>query len=465
MPVNQRMRIAYFSPLNPRNTGISDYSEELLPALSELVDIDIYVDGYTPSNPSIRERFPIFDILEYPERRHERSYAVNLYHMGNSIHHAGIFRALMRWPGIVVLHDVILHHFFLEISEYYGNPSYYLREMAHAAGPRGIELGLSALRGEQPPPFFEYPLITRIANASLGLIVHNEYARQQVERQTDTTVATVPAHIIVPEPATLSDRLAARAELGITGDDVVFSAFGHATPSKRLDVALRSFARLHALLPRTRFVIVGEVNPPRWLDSIIDELSLRPHVKLTGPVSFEAFQRFIVASDVGVNLRYPTAGETSASLLRLMAGGLPVIVSDAGSFSELPDNCCYKIPVDSMEEDRLLSVMKTLAIDEELRLAVGQAARSIIMTTNIAERTARAYVDYIEQIVVTSDPRNRSSKSRQNEHLLMQSLADSTFFDSPEVALRESVLDVLRDLTLLREDTIQRSNFRDPRDI
>src|SRR5581483_1867951 len=158
-------------------------------ALAELAEVDLFVDGYTPSNPAIRERFAVYDVVEFPERDAEWRYDVNLYQMGNSLHHAAIYRTLMRYPGIVVLHDVVLHHFFLELAQRDGDPSTYLREMAYAGGLEGIELGVAVLQGEQPPPFFDYPLIDRIVRASLGIIVHSEYARQQVLARSSGEIA------------------------------------------------------------------------------------------------------------------------------------------------------------------------------------------------------------------------------------------------------------------------------------
>ena len=60
------MRLAYFSPLNPLQSGISDYSEELLPALAERADIDLFVDGFEPVNRAIRETFRINDYRKDP---------------------------------------------------------------------------------------------------------------------------------------------------------------------------------------------------------------------------------------------------------------------------------------------------------------------------------------------------------------------------------------------------------------
>lgn len=388
------MRIAYFSPLNPRNTGISDYSEELLPALAGLAAIDLFVDGYTPSNPAIRERFAIYDVAEFPERDAERRYDVNLYQMGNSLHHAAIYRMALRYPGIVVLHDVVLHHFFLELARRDRDPSVYLREMAYTGGPRGIELGIAVLRGEQPPPFFDYPLIDRIARASLGIIVHSEYARQQVLARAPVEVAVVPAPVAAPSALTTAERIRARAELGVPSDAIVIGAFGHATPPKRLDVALRAFSRLHAQMPLARLIIVGQVNPPGWLDGLIADLDLGDAVVLTGAVPFEKFQQYIAATDVCVNLRYPTAGETSATLLRIMAAGIPAIVSDVGSFAELPDACCRKIPVDSTEEKELYFALRELAADEGMRSCLGGAGRAYAVEHRTPSSTAGAYINF-----------------------------------------------------------------------
>jgi hypothetical protein len=41
----RKPRIAYFSPLGPDPSGISDYSEELLPHLARHWDMDLFVAG------------------------------------------------------------------------------------------------------------------------------------------------------------------------------------------------------------------------------------------------------------------------------------------------------------------------------------------------------------------------------------------------------------------------------------
>src|SRR5687767_827882 len=109
------MHLAYFSPFNPQPSGISDYSEELLPYLAAHADIDLFVDGFQPNNPELLERFRCFDYRANPETLELLpKYDAVIYHMGNDHrYHRGIVRVIGTHPGVVVLHDFALQDFFL----------------------------------------------------------------------------------------------------------------------------------------------------------------------------------------------------------------------------------------------------------------------------------------------------------------------------------------------------------------
>ena len=90
-------------------------------------------------------------------------------------------------------------------------------------------------------------------------------------------------------------------------------------------------------------------------------------------------------------------GETSASALRQLAAGKPTIVSDVGAFSELPDDCCYKVHVGDGEEDRLTAVMLRLATDADERLQLGDRAQRYIRVEHSVERSATEYIRFIRE--------------------------------------------------------------------
>ena len=64
---------------------------------------------------------------------------------------------------------------------------------------------------------------------------------------------------------------------------------------------------------------------------------------MTGYVDDAEFDDYYAAADRLVNLRYPSAGETSGTLIRAFEAGKPVAVSDYAQFAELPDDVVTKI--------------------------------------------------------------------------------------------------------------------------
>ena len=90
--MDTRLKLAYFSPVNPVQSGISDYSEELLPYLARYADIDLYVDDYTPTNQEITRQFEVYPAGKFS--RQAGRYDTYLFHMGNSAAHSYIYRAL-----------------------------------------------------------------------------------------------------------------------------------------------------------------------------------------------------------------------------------------------------------------------------------------------------------------------------------------------------------------------------------
>jgi glycosyltransferase involved in cell wall biosynthesis len=171
------------------------------------------------------------------------------------------------------------------------------------------------------------------------------------------------------------------------------------TPSKRLDVALRAFRRVRERLPTSRYLVVGEMPAQHDLRPLVAELGLADAVAFTGYVEKPDLLAFVAAADVGINLRWPVLGETSGSLLRLLAAGKATIVTDAGPFAEFPDDCCVKIPVGPDEGDRLVATMLRLGQDAPAREDLGRAARQHVEEHHRIEDSARKYAEFLEAVL------------------------------------------------------------------
>ena len=104
------------------------------------------------------------------------------------------------------------------------------------------------------------------------------------------------------------------------------------------------------------------------------------------------------AADVCVNLRFPTAGETSAAVLRLMSAGLPTIVTETGAFADLPDDAVLKVPPDAFEGELLTTYLRALATNEPFRRALGANARDFVRREHTMRRAAEGYLDVLSEV-------------------------------------------------------------------
>ena len=150
----------------------------------------------------------------------------------------------------------------------------------------------------------------------------------------------------IPHPAWPDERF---EPTEYTGEPLV-GCFGHMNVNKRIPALLEAFAELRDRRPGARLLLVGEASERFELDRRLERLRLGGDELIREQwVSEERFRSLMAACDVLVNLRSPTMGETSGSVIRALALGKPVLVSDVGWFSELPDGAALKIPVDDHE--------------------------------------------------------------------------------------------------------------------
>lgn len=388
-------RLAYASPVNPAPSGISDYSEELLPYLGMYADVTLYVeDRLRPTNPYLAQHVEIRPVSRLERDHRRRPFDAIIYHMGNSPAHLGIWRALQRTPGIVVLHDFVLHHFMLqEIVAVRGQIDRYRAEMRRRYGDEGAHVAELMLRGRFPEAAFEFPFCEDVLERSTGVLAHSRYVLDRVTAlKPGLATALVPMGVPLPP---LISRHEARERLGLPQDALILASFGHINPYKRLEPALRALRDLRAVRPDARYLLVGSISPNYDARSIVERLGLSEAVTITGYVPRSTFEDYVAAADICLNLRHPTAGETSASLLRLLGAGRPTLVTATGAFTELPPGVAAQVDPDGSESNLILAYCRLLAERPDVAAAMGAAAREYVARCHTLEGAARAYVEFL----------------------------------------------------------------------
>ncbi|TDI36578.1 MAG: glycosyltransferase [Acidobacteria bacterium] len=399
------MKLAFWSPLSPKGTGIADYSEELLPYLKKGgADIHLFVEDYEPTNPEILESFEWHYAREYEEVAAREAFDLNLYQIGNSAFHRYALNAALRFPGVVVLHDLVLQHLFLGLSVERGDTALYLSEMKRAYGVRGAALGrqIAAALGSELLTS-KFPLCERMVERSYGVLVLTRFMQRWLEERFGSIpvgkfIGRAPHHYAPPPPLPVQTPLEARRLLGLPDDAFLVAAFGLATRAKRIDRALLGFKRFLETGADARFLIVGEVQESYDLETIADTAAFGDKLVLMGRQPMDKFYLYMLACDVVVNLRFPSTGELSGTLIRTLGMGKPVLVSNTGPFVEFPEHTVARIDLGVPEVEAIARTLQLFYENPQLRAAMGRFAREHVESRYKLEDEADAYLAFLEKV-------------------------------------------------------------------
>ena len=131
--------------------------------------------------------------------------------------HAEIYRRALARPGVVVLHDAVLHHFFLgHLGE-----AAYVEEFVYNYGEWNRGLARELWRGRAASGaderYFRYPMLKRRRGAIAAVIVHNPAAARTVrEHAPDARIVEIP-HLFAPPELPADARRAALPAAGGPG--------------------------------------------------------------------------------------------------------------------------------------------------------------------------------------------------------------------------------------------------------
>jgi len=364
------VKVGFFSPLPPSRSGVADYAAALL--------ADLKRHGQ----------------VEAGAKRCD----IALYHLGNNALHAGTYRQAMERPGVVVLHDAVLHHFFLgQLSE-----AAYLNEFAYNYGEwsRGLarDLWHGRAASGSDERYFRYPMLKRIGERSLAVVVHNPAAARAVsEHAPEARVREIPHLAFSPanRPSGV-DVIRYRETLGVPAGTLVFAVFGYLRESKRLISVLEAFANLHRQYPQTALLVAGEFVSTD-LARAVEPMRSAPGVLRLPFLEERDFQLAAGAADVCINLRHPSAGESSGIAVRLMELGKPVLVTESEEYARVPDGACIRIPAGPSERDSLLQHMVMLTAFGGVAGAVGERAAAHIQQSHRLELVSERYWDVLRE--------------------------------------------------------------------
>ncbi|HJS48949.1 MAG TPA: glycosyltransferase family 4 protein [Gaiellaceae bacterium] len=357
----------------PERSGIADYSALLLPALGQRLDVTVVKRGRT---------------------RAPRGTDVSLYHVGNNPDaHSWIVDALRKEPGVVVLHDFVLHHLVAGMTVGRRDGHGYLDAMERENGVVGrllahgvLDKRISPLWESRPADF---PLASFVLEHARGVILHSRTVAGLVRGAGFTRPLWVVPHPAWPVPSITPVRVA---------DGLIVGCFGVINASKRVPELLAATAKVREQHPEVTLLLVGPTSAGFDLERRLQRIGLTVGGLMREGWADEArLWALMKGVDIAVNLRHPTMGETSGSVIRAISLGKPLVVSDVGWFSELPDEVALKIPVDDDEVTVLTAALELLVTRADVRQAMSAAGVELARREHDLSRVAELYAAALEE--------------------------------------------------------------------
>jgi glycosyltransferase involved in cell wall biosynthesis len=412
--MTQMMKVAYFSPLAPMRTSVSHYSEELLPYLCRRAHVDVYTDDRIATAQEVGRIYPLYGYHDFQPGRYDHL----VFQLASGPEHLPIYDQFVRHGGICVLHDLDLPAIISARTLRHSDAWGYLREVRRNEGlaPFLRTAGDALLRRQWPnsdsgsPRWYEgsgnggdrvrrrwLEMGRLVVQRAAGLIVHSREAREQLlARHPKARVRQVSLGVRQP-PAV--DRAEARQLLSLPAGDLVYVSVGQQlTPARRVHVAMQAFARLLERCPDSLYILIGEVAPEYPLPVLAQSLGIAGRVRLAGYVDLATLYRYLAASDVGIGLPSPNPARVSASLLRMLSMGRPVVTFDCTSQVHLPGDSLLKIRVGVGEVAEMAAALWALGGHPPMREWYGQRAARYVQANHSPGATARQYVDFLEEL-------------------------------------------------------------------
>ena len=402
------MRVAWFSPVPPVKSGIAGRTAELVERLrARGHEIDVFVD-----QPVVRSARGVRSAHDFPWAQTQAPYDLNVYQFGNSSHHDYEWPYAFRYPGLVVLHDTHLHHARAESLLRELRTADYRTEFAFDAPGASADLAELAVNGCNSDLYYRWPLVRTLVSTARLVVAHGEGAAEELRSHFADAplLAAQISSITLGEGEPISTdradaaRRAIRLRQGLPADAVIFGVFGGIAPEKRIDQILEAFEAVLPSVPSARLLLAGATASHYDLAAVLAGRAAADRIVLPGYLPTEqALTDHIAACDVTLNLRWPTARETSGPWLRALAAGRPTVVTDLIHQRRTPSidprtwqpnqaEAPVCVAIDILDEDHSLRLaMRRLGTDAAFREVLGRAAAAWWAREHTVEHMADDY--------------------------------------------------------------------------
>jgi glycosyltransferase involved in cell wall biosynthesis len=400
------IKIAVFGSLPPTHSGISDYNKDLLLMLSEYFSIDVYIDNTYKPDP-LNDRICIRTFEQYPA--HHKEYRCTIFQTGNNKFCDFMIPYLLKYRGIVVLHDFNMQGALRRnlIVPNSGDFELYAKALSLDYSHDIVQYICDMTRMYKREVVSQYPSNGYFLKNADSIIVHSNWTKNalaSLHSNYQSRCNIVPHY--TRQNYQTTKKVIARELLNIPENAYMVATLGFIGGSKRLFPLINAVKKIYEQKKDILIYIIGETT------SAASEIVFKEflhnnggeYVVHVGYTEMKDFEMYIDAADIISNLRYPYNGESSGTLTQCMVRSKCCLVTKIGSFDEIPDDCCIKLPIPDYSEnskevtDIANAILKGISDPEEIS-NIERRAYNFVSEHMSLETMTEGYIEVIKNYV------------------------------------------------------------------
>lgn len=430
------MKLDWFSPLPPSATDIGHFSQRVLPALASQAEVTLWTDQpkwdeTLESDAAVRT----YDLNRMPWADLNRG-DLSIYNIGNNpLFHGSIWQIARQHPGLVILHDTRLHHFFDGLYRVqWGDLPAYLELMEFYYGEAGRHDAYECFMNEARninEMAEKYPLTALATENALGVIVHTETGFDTLKQEISAPLLLLQLPFAA-HPRVTKDQTNRRED-----SPYRLILFGYIGRNRRLDAILKALASFPERAQFHLDIYGAILDDEKHVRAQIRSLGLKSMVTLHGFATEAELDKALGRADLAINLRYPTMGEASGSQLRIWAHALPSLVTRVGWYAALPAETVAQVRPDENEVADIQSHLRDFLNHPQRFVRMGERGREVLER----QHSPQSYVDsLIEFVAEASQFRARAATGKLAEKA--GELTAELFGAAPEPMLKNIAIEI-----------------------
>ncbi len=386
----------------PLDCGIADYTAELADTLAGTREVDVYTDGTYMPKPRAAPNIHFRHVRDFDAN--EPGLKDSIFQLQARDYQAFMYPEIVAHGGTIMLHDMKVGAAIYSLARYLGRYSQFEDHMLAVEGPDAVrDLGVALARSGgildpyQSDVFEKHPLLRWTISDTERLLTHTDWLAHRLSQY----YPEAPTRVVrqgYGDKLPLVRHLPLstwRVRLGLGPAGLIVGVFGIAGPNKRIEKAIAAFELLWKAHPDSLLMIVGRIYDAAYSDRVAQQIAASPaktRIFMADYAPADIFHGLMALSDVLINLRWPTLGGMSATLMRGLAAGKPVIISDIPDWRTVESEACLPVSLDDDEVENIARHLLHLANDPDERRRLGRLAREWFAREATVQLMAADYI-------------------------------------------------------------------------